>query len=80
MNTNTSKSTSVPSGDAQSLAESAFKAVEKLESDFQGSLEKNYNTMGSTTFKALRRALPITRQKIDWDKILQHKMTQEFSR
>lgn len=60
------------------MAEKAFKTIENLESDFQSALENNYRTMGTTTFKALRRTLPITRQKIDWDKIMQHKITQEY--
>lgn len=33
------------------------------------SLNDTYQEMGEKTFKGLRRALPLTRQKIDWDKV-----------
>ncbi len=31
--------------------------------------------MGEKTFKGLRRALPLTRQKMDWDKACSHFFT-----
>jgi len=43
--------------------------IEEEEGKFQISLNESYSEMGEKTFKGLRRALPLTRQKIDWDKV-----------
>jgi len=75
LTTDTPKSINVNGGnDAKVLAEAAAKAIEKCEHDYHTRLEQSYNTMGETTFKALRRVLPITRQKIDWTKIQNYKV------
>ncbi|XP_049847814.1 F-actin-capping protein subunit alpha-like [Schistocerca gregaria] len=76
LNTDTKKSKSVPVAEPNELAAAVFRAVENIETDFQSALEESYHTMGSTTFKALRRNLPITQSKIDWDKIIQYKTGQ----
>jgi hypothetical protein len=39
------------------------------EGAYQESLGDSYHEMGEKTFKGLRRALPLTRQKLDWDKV-----------
>jgi len=62
--------------DAASLATAALKTIAAVEGDFHAALDKSYTTMGQTTFKALRRPLPITRQKITWEKIMQYVLLQ----
>ncbi|TFK40625.1 F-actin-capping protein subunit alpha [Crucibulum laeve] len=53
--------------------------VEDEEGKYQISLNESYQEMGEKTFKGLRRALPMTRQKIDWDKVLGYKLGAELS-
>ncbi|KAJ6619516.1 F-actin-capping protein subunit alpha [Mycena sp. CBHHK59/15] len=53
--------------------------IEDEEGKYQTSLNDTYQEMGEKTFKGLRRALPLTRQKIDWDKVLGYKLGAELS-
>lgn len=53
-------------------AQSASKILALIEDEegrYQTSLNDTYHEMGEKTFKGLRRALPMTRQKLDWDKV-----------
>jgi len=75
LTTETPKTLTATGGnDPASVADAVAKAIDKCETDYHNKLEQSYNTMGDTTFKALRRVLPITRQKIDWTKILTYKV------
>jgi len=75
LNTDTTQNLSVSaSGGPDAVAGAALKAISKAEQTFQESLDSSYRSMGDTTFKALRRALPITRQRIDWNKIKNYKI------
>jgi len=81
LTTDTPKTLSVPGGsNAQAVATAAINAIKKSEQDYHSKLEISYNTLSETTFKALRRILPITRQKIEWPKIQNLKMGNELGK
>ncbi|TFK52263.1 F-actin capping protein, alpha subunit [Heliocybe sulcata] len=53
--------------------------IEDEEGKYQTSLNDAYTEMSEKTFKALRRALPLTRSKIDWDRVMGYKLGAELS-
>jgi len=60
--------------DPEKFAAALLKQIASTDQNYQTALETSYTTMGETTFKALRRVLPISRQKIDWQKIRHYKI------
>jgi len=58
--------------DPNGLAEALAKLISDIESEFQNNLEVSYEKMNNTSFKALRRQLPMTAKKIQWEKIAQY--------
>jgi len=62
-----------------SSASKILALIEDEEGKYQISLNDTYHEMGEKTFKGLRRALPMTRQKLDWDKVLGYKLGAELS-
>ena len=53
----------------EASASKILASIELQEGEYQVSLNDAYAEMGEKTFKGLRRALPLTRQKMDWDKV-----------
>lgn len=80
LQTDTSKkTTAAAASDPATTAVNAVKAIVKVEQAFHQALDTSYTTMGETSFKALRRALPITHQKINWNLIRGYKMGQQVA-
>ncbi|KAF7982957.1 hypothetical protein HWV62_25274 [Athelia sp. TMB] len=83
LSTDHTSSLSLPSAVVTSApAQSASKILALIEDEegrYQTSLNDTYHEMGEKTFKGLRRALPMTRQKLDWDKVLGYKLGAELS-
>jgi capping protein alpha len=63
--------------DPAALADAVIKAIHEIEAEFQNNLELQYDKMNKTTFKALRRALPVFATKIKWEKITQYSLGSE---
>ncbi|KZT27390.1 F-actin capping protein, alpha subunit [Neolentinus lepideus HHB14362 ss-1] len=64
---------------ATASASKLLALIEEEEGKYQTSLNDAYTEMSEKTFKALRRALPLTRSKIDWDRVLGYKLGAELS-
>ena len=50
-------------------AEAAVREIAKLENKFQEELNRAFVNLAEGSFKSLRRQLPVTRQRVEWEKI-----------
>merc|ERR1712048_365732 len=62
----------------EDICDAVIKAIKKSETKYQQALRDNYVTMNDTTFKTLRRALPISKQKFNWENVAQFRIGKEI--
>lgn len=51
-----------------------IKTIAGLEKKYQEELNRAFGALSEGAFKSLRRQLPVTRQKINWDKIMTYRV------
>jgi len=79
LHTNIDKTASINVGSEEETAKEIAKALGKIETDFQANLEEMYVNMHRTTFKAMRRFLPITKQPMTWS-VAAHSLASEVAK
>jgi len=62
-----------------SSAKKIIALIDATETAFQAEIKEKIENMSDKTFKSLRRLLPLTRQRMDWDKILAYKLGAELN-
>jgi len=72
--TNKSVSAQVPSGTGSGIA----KEISLSEKRYQEELNRSFTSLSEGAFKGLRRQLPVTRQKIEWDKVASYRLGQDI--
>lgn len=50
--------------------------IGSAESKYQHALNESYHDLAESTFNGLRRALPYTRTKLDWNKVTKARETE----
>lgn len=50
-------------------AEAVVKEIAKVERKWQEELNRGFTQLSEGSFKGLRRQLPVTRQKMEWEKV-----------
>ncbi|KAF8535987.1 f-actin capping protein alpha [Trichophaea hybrida] len=73
LTTNTLEAVEIPGGSAVEVV----KMIAKKEKEYQEKLNDAFGQLSEGAFKSLRRQLPITRQKVDWDKIGSYRLGQQ---
>ncbi|KAI4122062.1 MAG: hypothetical protein LQ338_006019 [Usnochroma carphineum] len=60
------------------LAAEVLRKVEGVEKGYQEELNKGFGRLSEGEFKGLRRQLPVTRQKVEWEKVGGYRLGQDI--
>ncbi|KAJ9065856.1 F-actin-capping protein subunit alpha [Entomophthora muscae] len=64
--------------DSADIASVVVSKIGRIEQEYQSALNEGYSHLNNTAFKGLRRTLPVTRSKIDWNQIMSYKLGSEI--
>ncbi|KAJ2877941.1 F-actin-capping protein subunit alpha, partial [Coemansia aciculifera] len=64
--------------DASGVAKRVADRIAKFEAEFQQAINDGFAQLAEKTFRGLRRTLPVTRNKIDWEKIANYRIGGEL--
>ncbi|ODA82409.1 hypothetical protein RJ55_00916 [Drechmeria coniospora] len=67
-------STSVSSGTGAAIV----KEISAMERKYQDEVNKSFVKLSEGAFRGLRRHLPVTRQKVEWDKVTSYRLGQDI--
>lgn len=59
-------------------AEAVVREISKVENKFQEELNRAFTALAEGSFKGLRRQLPVTRQRVEWEKIQGYRLGQDI--
>jgi len=79
-NVRLSTSKSVTLSPKSSDASDVVRSLATAEKSYQEELNRAFAGLSDGAFKALRRQLPVTRQKVDWEKASSYRLGQQVSR
>lgn len=57
---------------------SIVREISTTERKYQEELNKGFVSLSEGAFKGLRRQLPVTRQKIEWDRVTSYRLGQDI--
>lgn len=72
--TNRSYTAAVPSGTGSGIS----KEISMMEKKYQEEVNRAFTGLSEGAFKSLRRQLPVTRQKIEWEKVAGYRLGQDI--
>lgn len=60
-------------------AEAVIREIAKAENKYQEELNRAFTALAEGSFKGLRRQLPVTRQRVEWEKIAGYRVSCDVS-
>ena len=70
--------TSIGGGGGGGAAGEVIKVIARIEKAWQEELNRGFGRLSEGEFKSLRRQLPVTRQKVEWEKVGSYRAGKEI--